>query len=54
MNALGDVARHQGEYERAEAALAEAIDLGRAHGDGFHVGASLHNMGTVALDRGDV
>jgi non-specific serine/threonine protein kinase len=53
LNALGDVARHQGDFERAEAALGEAIDLGRAEEDWWHVGASLHNLGTVALDRGD-
>jgi predicted ATPase/DNA-binding XRE family transcriptional regulator len=53
LNALGDVARYQGDYGRAEAVLAEALAVGRAHDDGFHIAASLHNLGTVALDRGD-
>ncbi len=53
LNALGDVARYQADYERAEAALAQAMDLGRAQEDWFHLSASLHNVGTVALDRGD-
>lgn len=53
LNALGDVARHQGEYRWAETVLAEAIAVGSAHGDDLHVGASLHNVGTVALDQGD-
>jgi tetratricopeptide (TPR) repeat protein len=53
LNALGDVARYQADYDRAEAALAEAMDLARAQEDWFHLGASLHNLGTVAFDRGD-
>jgi tetratricopeptide (TPR) repeat protein len=53
LNALGDVARYQEDYERAEAALAEAMDLGRAQEDWFHLSASWHNLGTVAFDRGD-
>jgi predicted ATPase/transcriptional regulator with XRE-family HTH domain len=53
LNGLGDVARYQGAYERAEAVLAEAIELGRAQEDWFHLAASLHNLGTVALDHGD-
>jgi ATP/maltotriose-dependent transcriptional regulator MalT len=53
LNALGDVARYQEDYERAEAVLAEAMDLARAQQDWFHLAASLHNLGTVALDRGD-
>jgi Tfp pilus assembly protein PilF len=53
LNALGDVARHQADYERAEAILAEAMVLARAEEDWWHVSASLHNLGTVALDRGD-
>jgi tetratricopeptide (TPR) repeat protein len=53
LNALGDVARYQADYERAEAMLAEAIDLARTQEDWFHLGASLHNLGTVALDRGE-
>jgi predicted ATPase len=53
LNALSDVARHQGAYERADAALSEALEVGRAHEDWFHLGASLHNLGTVALDQGD-
>jgi predicted ATPase len=53
LNALGDVARYQADYDRAEAALAEAMNLGHAQEDWFHLGASLHNLGTVAFDRGD-
>jgi predicted ATPase/Tfp pilus assembly protein PilF len=52
LNALGDVAREQGDYERAEAALTEAAIVGRAHEDWFHLGASLHNLGIVELERG--
>jgi predicted ATPase/transcriptional regulator with XRE-family HTH domain len=53
LNALGDVGRYLADFERAEAALAEAMDLGRAQEDWFHLAASLHNLGTVALDQGD-
>ena len=53
LNALSDVARYQGDHEWAEAALAEAMDLGRAEEDWWHVGASLHNLGIVALEQGD-
>jgi predicted ATPase/transcriptional regulator with XRE-family HTH domain len=52
LNALGDVAREEGDYERAEAALVEAAVIGRAHEDWFHLGASLHNLGIVELERG--
>jgi tetratricopeptide (TPR) repeat protein len=52
LNALGDVAREQGDYERAELALSEATVIGRAHEDWFHLGASLHNLGIVELERG--
>jgi tetratricopeptide (TPR) repeat protein len=38
---------------RRRRALAEATDLARAQEDWFHLAASLHNLGTVALDRGD-
>jgi len=53
LNAVGDVARYQADYERAETTLGEAIDVGRAQEDWFHLAASLHNLGTVALDQGD-
>jgi predicted ATPase len=53
LNALGDVACHQGAYARAEAVLSEAMEMARTHEDWFHLGASLHNLGIVALDRGD-
>ena len=53
LNALGDVARYETDFERAETTLGEAIDLGRAQEDWFHLAASLHNLGTVALDQGD-
>lgn len=52
LNALGDVAREGREFERAETALTEAIVLGRAQEDWFHLGASLHNQGIVDLERG--
>jgi predicted ATPase len=52
LNALGDVAREQGDYERAESALTESAVVGRAHEDWFHLGASLHNLGIVELERG--
>jgi hypothetical protein len=43
----------QADYEWAEAALAEAMDLGHAQEDWFPLSASWHNLGTVALDRDD-
>lgn len=52
LNALGDVAREQGDYSRAESALTEAAIVGRAHEDWFHLGATLHNLGIVELERG--
>lgn len=53
LNALGDVAREGRDYARAEAWLTEAITVGRAHEDWFHLGASLHNLGIVELERGE-
>lgn len=52
LNALGDVAREHRAFDRAEAALTEAIAIGRAREDWFHLGASLHNLGIVDLERG--
>lgn len=52
LNALGDVAREQEDFARAELALTEAAAVGRAHEDWFHLGASLHNLGIVELERG--
>jgi predicted ATPase/DNA-binding SARP family transcriptional activator len=49
---LGDLAREQGEYERATACYSEALLLSRRLG-APHVSTCLHGLGTVARDLGD-
>jgi non-specific serine/threonine protein kinase len=50
---LGDVAIHQGEYERAVACLDEALSLGRAVGSLPEVTQALWSLARVAHAQGD-
>jgi predicted ATPase/DNA-binding CsgD family transcriptional regulator len=52
-NILGDLARGQGEYDRATALFEEALILFRRLGQSLHVPLVLHNLGQVAALRGD-
>jgi non-specific serine/threonine protein kinase len=52
-NILGDLARGQGEYDRATALFEEALTLFRRLGQSLHVPLVLHNLGQVAALRGD-
>ena len=48
-NALGDVARCQGDYDRAEAVYQESLDLQRALGNQADVSAGLQYGGTAGI-----
>src|SRR3990172_7701870 len=50
---LGDIARRQGDYERAAALYEEGLALYREGGNKWGIALSLHNLGTVAKARGD-
>src|SRR5207244_4017820 len=51
---LGSVARDQGDYTRAAAALEESVALARELGSRLFVTQSLAILGGVTADRGDV
>jgi predicted ATPase/DNA-binding CsgD family transcriptional regulator len=52
-NMLGDLARGQGDYDRAAVLFEEALTLFRRLGQSLHVPLVLHNLGQVAALRGD-
>jgi DNA-binding CsgD family transcriptional regulator len=52
-NVLGDLARGQGDYDRATALFEEALTLFRRLGQSLHVPLVLHNLGQVAALHGD-
>lgn len=53
LNAAGNLARVQGDYDRAIAYHEESLALRRQLGDTCGIGRSLNNLGAVARDRGD-
>jgi tetratricopeptide (TPR) repeat protein len=53
INHLGDVARCQGDEERAVSLYQESLILFREHGERQGVAAVLHNLGHIALSQGD-
>jgi len=53
LNAMGDIARVQGDYDRASILYTESLQLYRQLGVKRDIPASLHNLGHVALARGD-
>ncbi|MEA2574856.1 MAG: hypothetical protein QOH93_2154 [Chloroflexia bacterium] len=53
LNTMGDMARMQGDYDRASALYTESLHLYRELGVKRDVPASLHNLGHVALAKGD-
>jgi tetratricopeptide (TPR) repeat protein len=50
---LGDVARRQGDYERAAALYEESLAVQREVGNKWGIAVSLHNLGYVAKGQGD-
>jgi non-specific serine/threonine protein kinase len=52
-NCLGEIARGEGDLERAEALYTQALALMRELGPSKHASLVLHNLGQVALLRGD-
>ncbi|MCD6033051.1 MAG: transcriptional activator domain, partial [Thermomicrobiales bacterium] len=52
-NILGDLARGEGDYDRAMALFEEALTLFRRLGQSLHVPLVLHNLGQVAALHGD-
>jgi predicted ATPase/class 3 adenylate cyclase len=53
LNMMGDIARMQGDYDRANTLYTESLHLYRELGVKRDIPASLHNLGHVALARGD-
>jgi len=53
LNMMGDIARMQGNYDRAHTLYTESLHLYRELGVKRDIPASLHNLGHVALARGD-
>ena len=54
LNNLGELERAEHEYERATELLEQAVVVARKGGDEENVAMSLHGLGDVALDVGDV
>jgi predicted ATPase/class 3 adenylate cyclase len=50
---LGESLMYQGDLERAEALIAEALEIGRRHSNLGLTSMSLDNLGDIALRRGD-
>lgn len=53
LNMMGDMARMQGDYDRANTLYTESLHLYRELGVKRDIPASLRNLGHVALERGD-
>lgn len=53
LNVLGDVARCEGDYDRAGALYGESISLFREADVRFGMASSLHNLGYVTLSQGE-
>jgi non-specific serine/threonine protein kinase len=53
LNSLGIVARHQGDYGRAEALSTEALNSFRERGDKAGIALALNGLGLAALYQGD-
>ena len=53
LHIAGNLAKAQGDYERAVALHEESLALRREGGDKKGIGASLHQLGIVAYERGD-
>jgi tetratricopeptide (TPR) repeat protein len=51
MHTLGEVLRDDGDFEQAERALQRAIELSHQHGWREFVGASMHSLADLELDR---
>jgi len=51
---LGEVARRQGDFDRAQAWLREALERQRQLGDRLHMGETLANLGRLALNQGEL
>jgi len=51
---MGIMLTNQGEHARAQALQEEALVLRRATGDRWRIGASLINLGLVALNQNDL
>jgi DNA-binding NarL/FixJ family response regulator len=52
-NALGEIARGEGDFDRAVGFYTEALRLFRMHGHSKHTPLVLHNLGQLATLRGD-
>jgi DNA-binding CsgD family transcriptional regulator len=53
LNNLGLALRYQGEFEQAQGAFEECLELSRELQHRYGIGAALHNMGQLAHHRGD-
>jgi tetratricopeptide (TPR) repeat protein len=53
LNSLGELARSDGDYERAGRAYREAIDIAREQGNKLHEAISRSNLSYVAHHQGD-
>lgn len=54
LNLTGNLAMAQGDYDRADSALSQYLDLSRSLGSRPGIAAALGNLGNVAFDRGDL